>query len=308
LVLKGGDIVTPDRNVERRVLRLANPGLEHGTTHTMSAAIQLILPGERAPAHRHTATAIRWVISGQGAYTTVEGDKCYMERGDLILTPTWRWHDHGNEGDGPMIWMDGLDTPLVHNLEASFYEPFPEDAQPVMAVGESVRKYSVGGLKPVGEQPNLEHSPMFHYKWARTHEALTQLAEVGANAFDDVAMEFSNPSTGEGVLRSLACWIQMIRPGVSTRAHRHASSKIYQVFEGSGYSIIDGQRFNWTTGDTFCVPSWAWHEHGNESGEPAYLFSIHDTPLMTGLAIYREEPYQENSGHQVVTGTFSGKK
>ena len=89
LILKSGEMVTPDRDVERRVLRLTNPGRDHGTTHTISAALQLLLPGENAPAHRHTPTAIRWVLHGEGAYTTVEGDKCYMERGDLVLTPSW---------------------------------------------------------------------------------------------------------------------------------------------------------------------------------------------------------------------------
>ncbi|MFQ6030064.1 MAG: cupin domain-containing protein [Dehalococcoidia bacterium] len=172
LVLRSGEIVTPDRDVERRVLRLANPGLEHGTTHTISAALQLLLPGENAPAHRHTPTAIRWVLEGSGAYTTVEGDKCYMEPGDLILTPSWTWHDHNNEGDQPLIWMDGLDTPLVHNLEATFYEAFPEDQQPVVGVGESERKYASGALRPAWEDSSIPYSPLWHYKWDRTYEAL----------------------------------------------------------------------------------------------------------------------------------------
>ena len=160
LVHRSGEIVTPDRDVERRVLRLANPGLEHGTTHTISAALQLLLPGECAPAHRHTPTAIRWILQGEGAYTTVEGDRCNMERGDLILTPSWTWHDHGNEGNEPMIWLDGLDTPLVRNLEATFYEPYPEDQQPVMGTGQSERRYASGALRPAWEETRLEHSPL----------------------------------------------------------------------------------------------------------------------------------------------------
>ena len=154
LILKSGEMVTPDRDVERRVLRLTTPGRDHGTTHTISAALQLLLPGENAPAHRHTPTAIRWVLHGEGAYTTVEGDKCYMERGDLVLTPSWTWHDHNNEGQGPMIWLDGLDTPLVHNLEATFYEQYPEDQQPITGTGQSVQKYSSGTLRPAWEDYN----------------------------------------------------------------------------------------------------------------------------------------------------------
>ena len=125
LVHRSGEVVTPDRDVERRILRLANPGLPYGTTHTITAAIQLLLPGECAPAHRHTPTAIRWVLEGDGVYTTVEGDKCYMERGDLILTPSWTWHDHNSEGLSRMVWLDGLDVPLVQNLDASFFRAVP---------------------------------------------------------------------------------------------------------------------------------------------------------------------------------------
>ena len=308
LVLRSGDIVTPDRDVERRVLRLANPGLEHGTTHTISAALQLLLPGENAPAHRHTPTAIRWVLQGQGAYTTVEGDKCYMEPGDLVLTPSWTWHDHNNEGQEPMIWLDGLDTPLVGNLDATFYEQFPEDQQPIVGVGESERKYASGALRPAWEAPTAPYSPLWHYKWERTHAALRGLAEIDASPFDDVAMEFSDPATGGPVLRTMACWIQLIRPGVNTKAHRHTSSAVYQVFRGQGHSVINGQRFDWGAGDFLVVPSWAWHEHANDGDDEAILFSIQDIPVMKSLSLYREEPYAENAGHQPVTAHFNGGK
>ena len=153
LVLKSGELVTPDRDVERRTLRLATPGLDRGTTHTITAALQLLLPGECAPAHRHTPTAIRWVLTGQGAYTTVEGDKCYMEPGDLILTPSWTWHDHNNEGSDPMIWLDGLDVPLVRYLRANFYEAYPEDQQPIVGVAESERKLPRAPCVPPGRTP-----------------------------------------------------------------------------------------------------------------------------------------------------------
>lgn len=305
LVLKSGELVTPDRDVERRTLRLATPGMERGTTHTLTAALQLLLPGECAPAHRHTPTAIRWILAGNGAYTTVEGDKCYMEPGDLILTPSWTWHDHANEGTEPMIWLDGLDVPLVRFLKANFYEPFPEDQQPVVGVGESERRYASGALRPAWQDSRAPYSPLWHYKWDRTYEALTRLAEIDSSPFDDVAMEYSDPATGGPVLRTMACWIQLVRPGVKTHAHRHTSSAVYQVFRGQGYSVIDGQRFDWTEGDFFVVPSWAWHEHANESTSEAILFSIQDIPVMKDLSLYREEPYEENVGHQKITSRFS---
>lgn len=308
LVMRSGEVVTPDQDVQRRVLRLANPALEHGTTHTISTALQLLLPGECAPAHRHTPTAIRWVLQGEGVYTTVEGDKCYMERGDLILTPSWTWHDHNSEGTGPMIWLDGLDTPLVHNLQATFFEQYPEDQQPVTGVGDSVRKYASGALRPAWEEAKLPYSQLWHYKWDRTYDALWNLAQLGSSVFDDVAMEYSDPTTGGPVLRTMTCWIQMIRPGVHTKAHRHTTSAVYQVFEGEGSSIIDGQRFDWTRGDLFVVPSWAWHEFANESSQEAILFSIQDTPVMRALSLFREEAYEDNAGHQEITSRFADRK
>ena len=306
LVLKSGEIVTPDRDVERRTMRLATPGLDRGTTHTMVAALQLLLPGECAPAHRHTPTAIRWILTGNGAYTTVEGDKCYMEPGDLILTPSWTWHDHSNEGAGPMIWLDGLDVPFVGYLRANFYEAFPEDTQPITGVGDSIRKYASGALRPIWGEQDLPYSPLWHYKWDRTYEALKGLSELGSDPFDDVAMEFSDPTTGRPVLRSMTCWAQLIRPGIHTKAHRHTSSKVYQVFRGEGYSVINGQRFDWTEGDFFVVPSWAWHEHASAEDTESVLFSIQDTPVMKSMALYREEPYAEHAGHQPITGSFAG--
>ena len=304
LVLKSGEIVTPDRDVERRTMRLATPGLNRGTTHTMIAALQLLLPGECAPSHRHTPTAIRWILKGEGAYTTVEGDKCWMEPGDLILTPSWPWHAHTNEGNGPMIWLDGLDVPLVGYLKANFYEAFPEDTQPVVGTGESLKKFASGTLRPTWEQPNAPYSPLFHYKWDKTYEALQNLSELGSDPFDDVAMEYSDPSTGGPVLKTMTCWVQKIRPGVRTKAHRHTSSKVYQVFKGEGYSVIDGQRFDWTEGDFLVIPSWAWHEHAAAESKEAILFSIQDTPIMKSMALYREEPYVENGGNQPVTSRF----
>lgn len=305
LVHRSGEVVTPDRDVERRILRLANPGLRYGTTHTITAALQLLLPGECAPAHRHTPTAIRWVLEGEGVYTTVDGDKCYMERGDLILTPSWTWHDHNSEGVSPMVWLDGLDVPLVQNLDATFFEQYPEDQHPVIGTGDSLKRYGSGSLRPAWQSSSTPYSPLLLYKWDHTYQALYELSKVDSSPFDDVALEFSDPSTGGPVLRTLACWIQLVRPSVKGKAHRHTTSTVYQVFEGEGYSIIDGQRFDWKRGDLFAVPSWSWHEHGNESGQEAILFSIQDNPVMKSLSLFREEAYTENAGHQLVETHFN---
>jgi gentisate 1,2-dioxygenase len=308
LLRRTGELVTLDRNAERRTLGLTNPGLPGRTaTHTLLTAVQLLLPGECAPAHRHSPAAIRFIIQGQGAYTTVEGEKCPMEPGDLVLTPSWTWHDHGSEGSEPMIWMDGLDIPLIRSLHSMFYEAYPEDRQVVSkALGDSVRRYGVGGLKPAWEKRRSDLPSLVHYQWEHTHAALTQLADIDASPFDDVAMEYTDPATGGHTLPTMACWIQLIRPGIQTQAHRQTSSAVYHVFAGQGSSVIAGQRFDWRKGDFFAVPPWAWHEHTNEGDEPAVLFSIQDTPVFEALGLYREEAYADNGGHQLVTSVFEG--
>jgi gentisate 1,2-dioxygenase len=311
LVRRGAEVTPLSRDAERRVLGFINPGLpdRYGATHTLWAGFQYVLPGEVAPAHRHSPAAIRFVIEGQGAFTTVDGDKCVMERGDLVLTPPWTWHDHGNDSDRPMLWLDGLDLPMVAEMEGQFYEPYTEEAQPVgKPVGDSERRYGLGQLRPTWETRAGAVSPLLNYKWDRTEEALRRLASVsaaGASPFDDVAMEYINPHTGGPLMPTIACWIQLLRPGIRTKAHRHTGSAVYFVFEGRGSSVIDGQRFEWGKGDLFVVPTWAWHEHASADGE-AILFSVQDTPIIRALGLYREEAYREHGGHQSVTRVFEG--
>jgi len=307
LLMQAGALVTPDRGVERRILRLANPGVAGKTsTHTLSTAVQLLLPGECAPAHRHSPAAIRFIMQGQGAYTTVEGEKCPMAPGDLVLTPSWTWHDHGSESAGPVIWMDGLDVPLIRSLDTMFYEAFPDDRQPINQTADSTRRYGAGGLKPAWIKPHSGLPPLVQYPWEQTYAALKRLAEIEASPFDDVALEYTNPATGGSALRTIACWIQLLRPGVHTHAHRQTSSAVYHVFAGQGFSVIEGQRFDWRQGDFFVVPPWAWHEHANEAAAEAILFSIQDTPVFEALGLYREEAYGENGGHQLMASVFDG--
>jgi gentisate 1,2-dioxygenase len=326
LCQRSGELATPQRGAERRVLGFINPGLpdRFGATHTLWAGFQYLLPGEVAPAHRHSPAAIRFVIQGDGAFTTVDGDKCRMSRGDLILTPPWTWHDHGHEGTEPMIWLDGLDLPLVAELEATFFEPSADDAQQVAKpVEDSHRRFGVGQLRPTWARAVGPHSPLLTYKWEETERALRRLATaagpggprdaVGSadavdpfDPFDDVAMEYINPHTGGSLMPTIACGAQLIRPGVRTRAHRHTGSAVYLAFEGRGYSVIDGQRFDWGPGDLFVVPSWAWHEHASESDAGAVLFSVQDTPVLRALGLWREQAYPDAGGHQPVTRVFGG--
>lgn len=291
LVRRSPEFVTPDRGAERRILRLANPGVpERTSTHTLSAAVQYLLPGEVAPAHRHTPNAVRFVLRGHGAYTTVNGDKCLMEPGDLVLTPGMTWHDHGNEGTEPVIWLDGLDSPVVRYLEILTTQPHGEDRQPTGGLaGLSERRFGVAGLRPAWAPPDAGSLHLIHYRWGSTHAALLRLAELEASPFDDVLMEYVDPVTGGSVLPTMGCYIQMIRPGVRTRPHRQSSSAVYHVVRGSGESVIDGVRYRWQQGDFFALPPGARHAHANDGTDPAILFSLQDVPLLRALGLYREE-------------------
>ncbi len=296
---------------ERRMLRFVNPGTPDWkyVTQTLSVSIQQILPGELAVPHRHTASAIRFFLKGR-SYTTVEEDKCEMEPGDLIVTPGWEWHDYGNEGTEPGVWIDALDLPLVQHLDSCGYlesieeevgyQLSTENKLKVRAAGISERRYSAVGLRPLTDsQGTSRRAGLIHYRWRNTYPALKRLAAAGeSNAYDDVMMEYVDPATGNSVYPTFACCIQLIRPGVKTLAHRQASCAVYYVFEGKGESVIGGRVFEWSAGDFFVVPHYFWHEHANHSKEPAILFSLQDFPLMRNLQIYREEAHPD--GHQRV--------
>ncbi len=306
MVRESGEVVPVGE--ERRALQLFNPGLDGrwATTNTMIAAVQLLLPGEVARAHRHTPTAIRFIMEGAGAYTSVDGERVYMAPGDLILTPSWAWHDHGNETDTPVVWMDGLDIPLVQALNAMFFQLYDAPQVPLSKpTNASVQLHGHVSLSPTWVKERPQSSPLLLYSWEKTWQSLCALRDVEGAEHDDIALEYIHPQTGRALLPTMACWIQMIRPGKRLRAHRHTGSAVYYAVEGAGETIIDGRRFAWGKGDIIVLPSWALHEHANASlREAAVLFSIQDRPVLEALGLYREEALTDSDGHQTVTSTF----
>ena len=300
--LRAGQLIGT-QDAERRVLMLLNPGLagRTATTNSLFSGLQVVMPGESARAHRHTPAALRFIIESEGGYTTVDGDRIPMQPGDLVLTPNWTWHDHGNDTGSPMVWLDGLDIPLVHLLESVFYEPYPEDVQPVtQPTDTTLLKYGAGALVPAWETSLSSHSPLMHYPWEQTRGALHRLApEVEGSPYDGVVLEYTNPTTGGPAFPTMACHAQLLRPGESTKAHRHTSSTIYHVVEGLGHSIVSGERLQWGSKDVFCVPGWTYHEHVNNSAsEAAVLFSFTDLPVLRSLSLLREQPHPD--GHQAM--------
>ena len=286
-LMKATDVV-PMSDTPRRTIQLKNPSLGDRMTNTIHISVQCVMPGEVAEAHRHNAAAIRFVVQGvEGAYTVVEGEALPMADGDLITTPNWVWHDHFNDGDRPVIWLDGLDIRLV-SLAKMFTEPFREARQPIQRpIGFSGK--TLGHVRP----PNLAgapRNPPFRYAWTDTQatfEAM-KVAEV-EDECDGLYMTYSHPIHGGPTLPTFACDIQLLRPRCSLKAHRHSCTTIYHAFRGDGVTEIEGQRFEWKQGDIFVVPPWNWHKHENTSSGESILFAMTDRPAMEALEIYREE-------------------
>ena len=280
------------QQAERRILNCTNPGLDRGVTRTMVANFQCVGPGEIARAHRHTPAALRMIIESTGGYTVVNGDVVPMLEGDLVLTPNWTWHDHANDSQTPIIWLDGLDAPLVAYLNARFQEEYPQERQMAREdVDSTLFKYGGGSLRPTWETPETDYSPQMHYPWLQTKATLDKLGEVEVgSAADGVMVEYNNPLTGGPVMPTIACFAQRLAPRQETSPHRHTHSTIYHVIEGEGATFIDGVRYDWEAKDVICVPGWATHHHVNySSGQPAYLFSYTDAPVLKALRLYREE-------------------
>jgi gentisate 1,2-dioxygenase len=295
LLLEAGEVVTAEE-AERRVLMLMNPGLDGdaAAATNLYAGLQLVLPGEVAPAHRHAAAALRFVIESEGAYTAVDGERLVMHPGDLVLTPAWAWHDHGNDSDEPVIWLDGLDLPLINGLEANFFGGAQEKSQPLTRPDNaSATLYARGRLNPTWTEGwDRPYSPLSIYPWEQTWATLQEAAAQEAGSpHDGVRFEYTNPVTGGPVLPTMGCYIQLLAGGLHTDAHRHTTSAVYHVVRGSGSTIVDGTTIEWKERDTFAVPGWAVHEHVNGSAsDPAVLFSFTDDPVLRVLGYYQERP------------------
>lgn len=307
LLTESKELISLD-DTDRRILILANPAVfpRTWTTNNLYVSYQLVAPGESAAVHRHTPSASRFILEGTGGYTVVEGEKCPMSRGDLILTPQGAWHDHGNDGPDVAIWVDVLDLPLVGHMGATKFdrdygetddprgEPIRRRQQTVrLPLGHSRDVYGNGGLMPTfAEQRRGDGvgSPCYIYPWEVTRAALQRLADYDGDPTDGVMVRYIDPITGESVMPTMDFYAQMLRPGEETVSHRHTSSTVYCCLEGNGETVIDGEVFEWSRNDTLAVPTWAWHQHRNlNSDAPAFLYAVSDKPAAKALRLYREE-------------------
>ncbi|MFG3662543.1 cupin domain-containing protein [Streptomyces sp. NPDC047706] len=279
---------------QRRVLMLINPGMRDtsATVTGLYAGIQIILPGEQAQAHRHSANAFRYIIEGSGAYTTVAGERVHMSPGDLLLTPGWQWHDHYHEGEGPMMWLDGLDFPLVNSLDTAFFELHDQTAQkPAVPDDLSSLQFIHGRLNPSWIGERSASSPIGKYPWAETERAFEAIADHATGSeIDGISLEYTNPWTGGPVMPTMACRIQRLVPGFRGAARRHTAATILHVVRGQGTTVVNDQEFHWGDKDVLVVPSWATYRHVNTSRtDDAVLFAYSNEPVVKALGLYREE-------------------
>jgi gentisate 1,2-dioxygenase len=288
-ITEAGKLITAKEAI-RRVLVLENPGMrgESCITQSLYAGLQLILPGEIAPSHRHTQSALRFIVEGSGAYTAVDGERTTMYPGDFIITPSWTFHDHGNPGNEPVVWMDGLDIRIVELFAAQFHEVYPEEIQPVVrSEGAATARFG-NGLAPINAtSPFGKTTPLFNYPYARSRESLEMLSkDQDPDPHHGWKMTFTNPLTGGHAMPTIAAFIQLLPASFNSQPYRATDGTIYSVVEGGGRVTIGNQTFAFEPRDTFVVPSWA--PVSFESTAETVLFSFSDRPGQEAMGLWRE--------------------
>jgi gentisate 1,2-dioxygenase len=285
LLLRAGEL-TPVEKAERRVLVLSDPGRGAGAmqaTTSIYVGMQLLLPGETAPAHRHTPSAARVIVEGKGGYTVVGGEKLPMEEGDLVLTPGGEWHDHGHDGTEPVIWLDALDLPLFVYLEGSYAEEAELQAQRNRPDASQV-EYLAAGLAPARRTGTVvRRYPLMRYPWSRTEQALRELAKYGEGPAE---VDYVNPETGEDVLPTMGFTAMLLKPGERVAPPLRSVSSVFHVVKGAGKTTVNGETITWSRKDTFSAPVFAAIDHVAE--EESFLIRVHDRPLQERLGYYEE--------------------
>lgn len=287
-LMEAGELISAEE-AERRVLILENPGARGSSsiTHSLYAGLQLIMPGEIAPSHRHTQSALRFVVEGNGAYTAVDGERVTMHRGDFIVTPSWTWHDHGNPGAEPVVWLDGLDIPMVSFFDAGFMERHPQPSQQVArSEGESQARYGAN-LLPLEFHSRSLTTPLFSYPYVSTRAALERLRGGEAHPCHGFKLQYANPASGGYPMPTIGAFVQWLPRAFRGQSYRCTDGTIYCVVEGSGRTLIDGRAFEWEPSDVFVVPSWSKVRH--ETDVDAVLFSFSDRPAQKALGLWREQ-------------------
>ncbi|QXJ21153.1 cupin domain-containing protein [Actinomadura graeca] len=288
-VLREVASVTSPEVVERRVLSLVNPKSatpeDEATTGLVSAALQLLLPGERARPHRHSMNALRFVLEASGAATVVDGKVCPMERGDLVITPAWCWHEHVSDGTGPTVWVDVLDVALHLALGTDEFQPGPVVGAPAHPADAA---YAVANIAPCGgesaEAAGRTHSPVFRYPLG---DVVRALENAPAAPDGSRRVRYVNPLTGGPAMSMLDCTMLQVEAGEFTVPVQSTASTVCVPIEGSGESVIGGRRVSWTANDVFTIPSRMPAAHRAVDG-PARVFQVSNREVYERLGLLSE--------------------
>lgn len=287
-VMEAGRLITAEE-AERRVLILENPALRGQSciTQSLYAGLQLIMPGEVAPAHRHTQSALRLVLDGEGAYTAVDGERTTMRRGDFIITPAWTWHDHGNLGQEPVVWLDGLDIPIVRFLDAGFAERSEQSSQqPLRPEGDALARYGANML-PMDYQPRpADPTRVFVYPFERTKASLLGISHGRPDPHHGFKLRYVNPATGASPMPTLGAFAQRLPAGFETQALRSTDGTVHVCLEGSGEVRVGERSWRFQENDVFVVPSW--HALQLRADRDTLIFSFSDRPVQQALGLWRE--------------------
>jgi gentisate 1,2-dioxygenase len=273
---------------ERRVLSLHNPDFDHlkgsMVTTNLNAGFQILMPGETARYHRHTANALRFVVEGGNGTTTVDGKVCPMNRGDVILTPDWAWHAHTHEGDARIVWLDALDVPFIRYLDAQFFDPGPPGNFPPLPPDDA---YLEGGMVPqTGPGEEMPpYSPKFHFAWG---DCCATLDRMRPAADGSRKLRYTNPATGGPVMSLLDIYMLGLEGGSQTRAYRTTHNAFCVVAEGSGESTVGDMTIRWQERDVFTCPHWNWISHRADA-PGAKLFMVTDRDVLRRLDLLRDE-------------------
>ena len=293
-LMRAAEAITAEEAV-RRVLILTNPGLQGqaAITQSLFAGLQLIMPGEVAPSHRHTQSALRFIVEGTGAYTAVDGERTAMHPGDFIITPSWTFHDHGSDSQGPVVWLDGLDIPMIRFFDAGFAENDASKSQQVTRTeGTSMARYGHNMAPMRHESPYGATSPIFSYPYERSREALERLErDAPVDAWDGMKLRYLNPLTGGSPMPTIGAFMQKLPAGFEGKGWRQTDGTVFSVVEGHGAVTIERGdktwRFDFSPRDHFVVPSW--HTARFSSAGSCVLFSFSDLPVHQALGIHKEE-------------------
>lgn len=289
-LLQAGEL-TPVEKAERRVLVLANPGLgleNMAASPVIYLGMQLLLPGEWAPSHRHTPNAVRLIVEGEGAYTTIDGIKCPMEHGDLILTPSGTWHEHGHDGDKPVIWLDILDLPLVYYSEATYVEPIGRQEVKTTAIHSPY----VNGIVPI--KNFVRHDvpyPVLRYRWQDVKHALHTIAENEPDT-KIVQVAYTNPENGKPAENIIGYSCIMLRPNETVELAKRSCAMAFHIIDGNikmhVKNVDEVLDFTMTRSDTSVTPCFAEINLTNLNNEPSYVFVADEAPFQQKIGVYSE--------------------